>query len=340
MDVQSAASSALVRTFGAIAIGVNVLITSIDVWMLFAFPEFVGPVAGRGLLIASVTLPLHLRHVVFGLRGERPPFATWTLTSLVLAHLVAFIVVGPPWMLQFASLVVSILIVVRGRWAAILVAAVVLSPALLLREPPPFLASPSLSLAVSYLVLAIAFRSVTQFVPVRLVGAIRHVEAARRELEARAVVRERLRIDDELRKGIGARLESIISNGEEALKAAPNQVSTAITELRQLVAGSRGALTEARRIVAGYQTPTVRANLAAAAALLETSGASVRVVAGDDVPLDAPNDGFHLEIRDALMHVLRGEPSTSYLFHVTRAGDQLQITVTPDERQEREPVGK
>ena len=211
-----------------------------------------------------------------------------------------------------------------------MVALVLVSPILLVRQPPPFLASPTTALAVIYLVLAIFWRAVTQFAPIRLAGTIRQVEAARRELETRAVVRERMRIDDELREGIGSRLQQIITHGDNALAAASNQVDIAIDELRRLVVGSRAALTEARRIVAGYQTPTARDNLAAAATLLESSGATVRVAVADDVPLDTPDDRFRLQIRDALMHVLRGEPSAAYLLQVTRAGDSLSIAVTSE----------
>ena len=330
-DVPNRTSGTLVRTFGGIAIGLNVLITIINVSMLFSWPQYIDPVVGpRGLLIASLTLPLHLRHVVYELRGQRPPAGMWTLALLALANAVAFVAVGPPWIFEFASLAVSILIVVRGRWAAVMVALVLVSPILLVRQPPPFLASPTTALAVIYLVLAIFWRAVTQFVPIRLAGTIRQVEAARRELETRAVVRERMRIDDELREGIGSRLQHIITHGDNALAAASNQVDIAIDELRRLVVGSRAALTEARRIVAGYQTPTARDNLAAAATLLESSGATVRVAVADDVPLDTPDDRFRLQIRDALMHVLRGEPSAAYLLQVTRAGDTLSIAVTPE----------
>lgn len=327
-------ASSLVHTLGVIAIGLNVLITIINVGALFAYPEYVGPVAVPALLLASLTLPLHLRHVVYELRGERPPAGAWTLALMVVANAAGFLLVGPPWLLEFASLAVSILIVVRGKWALVMVAAVMLSPVVLVRQSPPFLASPTVSLAVTYLVLAIIWRAVTQFVPIRLAGTIRKVEAARRELEARAVIRERMRIDDELHEGIGARLQEIIAHGENALAAAASKVEigadTAVDELRRLVVGSRGALTEARRIVAGYQTPTMRDNLSAAVALLETSGASVRVAVADDLPLDTPDDQFRLQVRDALMHALRGEPSAAYLLEVTGAGDTLNVSVSPE----------
>jgi len=64
--------------------------------------------------------------------------------------------------------------------------------------------------------LAVPVTAVTLAVVVWLVRAARHLEAARTALAQQAVIGERLRIDGELRRTVGAALEAIAVQGERA----------------------------------------------------------------------------------------------------------------------------
>ena len=88
---------------------------------------------------------------------------------------------------------------------------------------------------------------------------------------------------------------------------AATDAERATDELRKLVHDSRRALTQARRVVSGYRRSSVRAELDAAAALLEAAGGSVRVVAADGVGLDAPDENARRAIRAALAQALIDE---------------------------------
>jgi two-component system sensor histidine kinase DesK len=304
----------VIRAFAASAIGVNIALAAIDVWRLAYLPMMPGAIRAA-ITAAAIAIPLHIRHVIYGLRGERPPFGAWTLAMLAIVNAVAVQVVGPLWIYQFASLAVSILIVVPGVTGVVLAAAVVLSP-LVLHGTDWF--APPLSFAGVYLTFAITWRAATQFVPLRLMAAIRALDLAGRELESRAVVQARVRIDAELREGVATALENIVARGEVARRAAEVDPTRATAELRDLVSDSRRALTNARRVVAGYRGSSVRAELDAAAALLEASGARVRIDVADGLALDSSDPHARREIRAAIARALRDEPNATYHVHVAR----------------------
>lgn len=247
-----------VRAFVIAAIGVNIALSLIDV-VRIAFLK-TAPHGGlaAAALAASVAIPLHIRHVLFGLRGERPPAGAWTLAALFLVNAIAFPFVGQGWTFQFASLVVSILIVVPGVWAIILAGAIVLSPLLLLGTDW-YGVDPRLG--GFYLMFAITWRSATQFVPLRLMAAIRALDAANGELGVRAVVRARVRIDAELRTGVARALESIITRGEAVKIIANADPKRVVADLRRLTGESRTALADARRLVARYRGSSSRAEV-------------------------------------------------------------------------------
>jgi two-component system sensor histidine kinase DesK len=321
----------VVRVFAASAIGVNIALSLIDVWRLLYVVPQVPPSAVRAAIIAAAfAIPVHTRHVIYGLRGERPPAGAWTLALLAMINAVAVVNVGSAWIFQFASLAVSTLLIVPGVWGVAIVCAIVAAPLALVGTqwyggPVPY--------GGFYLAFAITWRSATQFIPLRLLAAMRALDAAGRELEARAVVQARVRIDGELRTGVTTALQQIVTRGDSARAIAATDSAAATAELRGLVNDSRRALTQARRVVSGYRRSSVRAELDAAAALLEASGASVRVVAADGVALDAPDENARRAIRAALAQALRDEPNVNYLVEVGRDRDgALTVGVSADHR--------
>jgi hypothetical protein len=332
--IPTSVTGSSVQRFAAIAIGLHLLLLVSDFWRYALLADFID--TGLVVVAAALVVLLHLRHVLYGLRGQRAPGGLWTLAALVGVNAIATAQIGSAWMLQFAPLVVSMLLVLRMRVAAIPVLLLTISPLVL--ADPTFGIEPAIvsdaSLPATYLSLTIAWRSITLYVPVRLVAALRQLEAARLELEMRAVVQARTRIDGELRVSVGTALERIITRGEDASRIPAADHRDAITELRTLVADSRRALTEARRIVAGYRASSLRAQLDAAVALLEARGAHVRVMAASNIDLDAPDERSRLTLRAALEDALRSDPLAGYLLSVDRdaeEGGALRIRVSADE---------
>jgi hypothetical protein len=324
----------VVRTVAALAIGVNIALSLIDAWRTQFLP--VEPHVPRAAALGvAIALPLHIRHVIYGLRGLRPPGGVWTLALLAIVHAIGFTLVGGPWIFQLSGLAVSVLIIVPGVAGLVLAGAVTVSPLLLVNTA---WFAPALHPGGIYLVFSIAWRAITQFVPLQMLAAIRALEMTTRELESRAVVQARVRIDGELQDGVAGALEKIVARGDSVRRSVQSDQLTAISELGILVSDSRRALTSARRVVAGYRGSSVRAELDAAAALLEASGAKVDISIADGVALDSPDESVRRAIRSAVGRALRDEPNAHYFVQVTRdrAGAiSVAVSSTPD----RSPEG-
>jgi two-component system, NarL family, sensor histidine kinase DesK len=333
-DTRAPADERFVRGLATLAVGVNVLLTVIELLRMAVWQPELGD--ARGAALAAVpALALHLRHVDAGLRGERPAGGAWTLAALALVNVLALWLVGVGWLMNLASLAVSVLLVVRGPWAAWLAGLVVLAPFALFAIPSFFIPSPSPSIEVPsalYFVLTIGWRTVTQYVPTRLVAAIRQLDATRRELAEQAVVGERLRIDAQLGSDLGPALERIIARARTAISFAGADAGAAAEELRRLVGDARRTITDARRVAAGFRDASLRLELDAAVALLAAAGARTQLAVEGDVPLDVPAAPYRHVIRNAIDRALLEDVAASYVLRVQ--GDHhgaVRIALVPDE---------
>ena len=317
----------LVRWIAAVGIVLTVTLSITDAVQL-ALPGGRPGNVTVGLLAAALAIPLHVRHLIYGMRGARPPAGAWTLAVLAIVSAAGVAFGGIAWLREFSLLAASIVIVIPGVWGFVLAAAVVVTP-LFIVGTQWYGSDP---MAGTYLAFVIAWRSMVQVTMLRLLAALRALDSANKELETRAVVQTRLRIDSELRNGVGAVLQRIVARGETAREAVDSNPANALAELRRLVRESRTGLTDARRVVRRYAEASLRGELDAAAALLEASGARVRIVVAHEVGLEAPNAQFRRIIRTAVADALLAEPRPSYLMQVTRdRAGVLLVRVAPDD---------
>src|SRR4051794_27771746 len=77
---------------------------------------------------AAVFTPLHLWHLGYGVRGERPPHSGPTLAVMAAVHVVALVTIGVSWSFMLAVLATSALVVLRPRWSIVVLAACVVAP--------------------------------------------------------------------------------------------------------------------------------------------------------------------------------------------------------------------
>src|SRR5262249_14910342 len=326
-----AVTSGVLRLAALGAMAVNGLPPWIELWRV-AVADLAS--IRYAAVATAVTMVLHLRHVAFALRNERPPAGPWTLAALALVNVAATILVGPAWAMQVSSLALSVLIVVRGPAAPLLVGAIALSPLILadaslrswqLNGLHPMVAIPTIGI-----VLPVAWRIVTLYIPVRLVAMIHQLDAARRSLESRAVIQARSRIEGDLRNGLAQALQRITLRGEAARGAVGRDPARAATELGALVMDSRRALADARRIAASYRTPSLRAELEAATSLLQAAGSTFRLVVAQNVPVESPGRCSNGAIRAAVMCALEADVQESgNVIHVTLdETGQLRVEVT------------
>jgi signal transduction histidine kinase len=308
------------RLATAAALGLSVLLPAIELARTALAPEAYGSLL-VALMATAGALPLHLRHVVYGLRGVRPPGAALTLAALAIVNVAAAVAVGIGWLLNFALLAVSILIVVPWPWALALVGAVVASAAAFAGSDP--------LLPWQFVALSVVWRTVTLYVPVRLVAAARQLDGARRELRDRAVVRERVRIERELHRRLGGALQGILGSATRAGAAVHADASVAATELQALVDRSRQALADARRLIVDFRETSVGAELDAAVALLAAAGVESRVVVQPGLSLDEVDEHSRSIVRSAVVRALRDDTLTRCRIEMRRDElGQLQMAVS------------
>jgi signal transduction histidine kinase len=280
----------------------------------------------RGLwALAAVAayLPLHVRHVWLASHATRPPAGAWTMAAMAVIIIGALPLVGSAWVMEFSWLAVSALIVVR-RPLSYLIAIGLLAAAwpvaLLFGDPGG---------AAAWLTLAMANRGATLFVLVWLAAAIERLRAARLALAEDAIMRERLRIDGELRRTLGVALESIIASGERAAEQAKSDQTGLDTELRALIEYARTTLAEARSMVRSYQQVSLRAELDTAAALLTAAGIETRLsLPQADLP-DVTEESLRTALRVALARLLGDDrPPRMCLITVTRENGQTRLELS------------
>jgi signal transduction histidine kinase len=257
-----------------------------------------------GALIATaVYLPLHVRHVSFGLRGVRPGGLQWTLLAMAVVIVAFTPLLGAAWLYTFPALAASVLVTTRPRFsfpalACILVAAGAWAGHL----------APQLGHAQDIFVpVAVLDRAMTVFVLVWLVGALRRIRSARLALAEEALEAERRHADDELGRTVGAQLGSVVRSGQRALETLRANAQQAEEELASVVEGSRRTLTQARRLIGRYQQVSSRAELDKAASLLRAAGMEVRVVVPGEALPPALDESLRTSLRAAVAQLLAEE---------------------------------
>src|SRR5262245_60653852 len=90
-----AVTPGILRLAAAAAIAANGQLPLIVLWKVAIVAD--GAAVRYATLAAAATIALHLRHVAFGLRDERPPAGAWTLAVLAIVNVAATVLVGRLW---------------------------------------------------------------------------------------------------------------------------------------------------------------------------------------------------------------------------------------------------
>src|SRR5437870_5601820 len=110
------AKAAWWAAMGALTASVALPLNEVFRIMVGAYAGLASTSPHRGtvaLVATAIYLPLHVRHVVHGLRGGRPPGDRWTLATMAVVIIGTLPLVGLTWSSALASLAVSVLILLR-----------------------------------------------------------------------------------------------------------------------------------------------------------------------------------------------------------------------------------
>ncbi len=162
-----------------------------------------GPDIAVAVVATVLFLPLHVWHLRYGLRGERPPGSYRTLAALAVVHVVTLWWIGPGWFYMLAALATSALIVLRPPWSWAVLAGCATAPVIVLhadRQETAFWSTSGLQW--QYLSYSVVFRCFILFALIWLVAAAHQLAASRSALAAEAVEHERMRVESEVRESL------------------------------------------------------------------------------------------------------------------------------------------
>jgi signal transduction histidine kinase len=253
-------------------------------------------------------------------RGQR-----WALAAMAALIIAIVPVAGLDGLGSLYILAALLLATLRPPWSLLVFAALILVP-----TPVAFAAGHRQW--ASYFTLGVLLAAVPLAVVVSLVRAARQLQAARAALAQQAVIRERLRIDGELRQTVGAALEAIAIQGDRAGTLAAGDPPAAARELGALVEAARRTLAAARRMVTRYQEVSLHAELETAATLLAAAGIQTRIVLPpDDLPHRLDQAARAMLRRDLARLLSRESAQPMVTITVARRDRGVQVELRPGE---------
>lgn len=235
--------------------------------------------AAVAVTATAIYLPAHLWHTFHAARGTRPPGTFWTLAAMAVVVFAVLPVVGVQWLGALYPLAASVLLVFRPPWSFVVFA-------VLLAVPAPVAFAYGEPEWAAYFTVGLAMNGLILAVPVWLIAAARELRSARARLAEEAVIRERVRMEAELRTTLGTALETIADTGERAAALFPPEAARRPEQiaghLREVVGAARATLSAARRLNVAWRQSPASDELAAAVALLRAAGidAELRLPAG------------------------------------------------------------
>jgi two-component system sensor histidine kinase DesK len=197
-------------------------------------------------------LPLMVWLTLSATRGERRWAERWTLLA-VLGIIFAFMpLVGGSWvgMLYAPSALALVLVPVPwnlGLFTALAAVEAVLAGVLGLPTYTSYFLVGTICLGVPLAILIVAIRRARQ------------LQVARQQLADQAVLRERRRINEELRAVFEDRLAAVAQQADRAAQLVATDPARSSAQMRALVGSSRATLADARRLARGYRDGSLRA---------------------------------------------------------------------------------
>jgi two-component system sensor histidine kinase DesK len=315
-------SSRFIRlaTLGAVAF--SVLLPVNRVYDIAVLPASYGGIKGRAVyavIAFACYLPVQVWLVLSATRGAAGRWQRLGLLALAAVMFGLIPVVGVGWVGILYMLGALVLASLRPPWSLLLYAALVATPA------PLSLALGQPEWAVYFTVGMLIF-PVPLAVGIWLIRGAWHLQQARLALAEQAVIRERLRIDGEVRASVGAELASIAAQGQRASKTAAQDPSTAVRELHVLVDDARRTLAETRQMVTRYREVSLMAELRTVAMLLSAAGIDAHLELAPGLP-DTVDDRDRASLRQEVARLLVGEndPAHSVTIAATPHDGRLRI---------------
>ncbi len=278
---------------------------------------------GRAVYAAIATacyLPLQVWLVVAATREGRRQGEVWALAAMTIVIIGILPVVGIRWLGNSYVAAALVLVIVRRPWSLLFYAIFVAAMA-----PITFaLGHPEWA---SYYVLGMFFVAMPLAVVLWFIRTARQLQATQLALAEEAVVRERVRIDGELGRTLGAGLDAVAARGDGAGDLVAVDPEAAAEKLRALVSVARRTLADARQMVRRYRDVSLGAELEAAATLLSAAGIDVQVKLPPSELSALIDERQRAVLRRDVGRLLADAPHASVTITVIRHDGQVKLEV-------------
>ncbi len=251
------------------------------------------------LAIVAVIFGVQLAHTVPGARRWplRQRAASLTLQG-VLTYL-PLVVFGMSWGGMGGPLAGSVLLLLPGRVAWVLFAAIAASFALV----PAAYGVPLLPTV--YFTISTVLTGLVIFGLTRLNDLVAEVHSTRGQVAALAVERERLRFARDLHDLLGYSLSAITLKSEVVHRLLPGDPHRAREEVASTLEVARQALADIRAVSQGYRELSIAAEAERVKSVLSAAGIDSRVTVGSFSPGPAIDTVLAAVLREGVTNVLR-----------------------------------
>jgi two-component system sensor histidine kinase DesK len=305
------------------AVAFSVTLPVLRLYGIAVLPAWKGAITDREVYaVAAVIcyLPVQTWLVVSatrGMRGRRQLVALGALAAVMFGMIP---VVGVSWVGILYMLAALVLVILRMPWSLLAYAGLVATPWLVCVA----LGQPQWT---AYFTAGMLIFPIPLATLILLIWVVQELQAARLTLAEKAVVRERLRIDDEVRESVGAGLRTIAARGQRARLIATRDPLACLEEMRGLVDGARRTLAETRRMVSNYRAASLQVELETVATLLSTAGIKAHIAMPPEPPSSMDAIQRDMLRREVARLLGMASPPASINIEVTAEADRAQIKV-------------
>lgn len=283
------------------------------------------------LLLGVPLAALQLRHSRAAVRGERPTGWPWTFAALLVLVYVPIVWFGQNWQIAQTLAAASALMLLPLRAVAplmVLMGAGNSAAVLIIHQPhygPVGFVFWGLTFAVAYPLFGAGL-----FVATRLVSALDELRAARAELAATVVDRERVRVSRDLHDLVGQSLAAVSLKGDLAMRLLAVDRDRALAEIAGMADTARATMREMRDVVGGRVGLSLGVEVDRAVSLLGAAGIATDAQVADAVPRADVEGVLSWAVREGATNVLRHSAATWCRIVLTASRAEVRLEIVND----------
>jgi two-component system, NarL family, sensor histidine kinase DesK len=283
------------------------------------------------IVLGAVIGAIQLRHTLAAARGRRP--AAWELTYPLLVILVYV----PLTLWEYYSWSVEQWFVVASAWLLLPKRVSIAITGCVLLGFEVYLVNHFTGLTTYTTIWYMVYGGAVQVVggaalywACRTALVVRELDAAREELAASAVGRERLRLSRDLHDVLSQSLSAISLKADLAERLVETEPAEARHQIDDLTAIARRALRQARAVTHGERVSSFQSELEGGCALLDAAGVAIDITI-DTSPVDPEAEQvLTWAVREAITNVILHSEATRCSITRRSGSGSVELTVSND----------